>query len=50
MSYPERVDVSMTPETKHELNELAKANQTSLAQQARVAIQSYLAWLKQSQS
>jgi hypothetical protein len=50
MSYPERVDVSMTPETKQELNELAKANQTSLAQQARVAIQSYLASLHQKPS
>ena len=49
MSYPERVDVSMTPETKQQLSELAKQNQTSLAQQARVAIQSYLASLRQGQ-
>lgn len=37
-----RVDVSMDAEMKKKLEKRAKANQTSLAQQVRVAIQHYL--------
>lgn len=37
-----RIDVSVDAETKRELTKLAKANETSLAQQVRVAISYYL--------
>lgn len=37
-----RIDVSMSAEMKEKLEKRAEANQTSLAQQVRVAIQHYL--------